>query len=55
VGIGMLLQVAQAELARNPDPATAAGMRKAGAQILQRVLGTEPDRVDFTSAGMVFR
>jgi len=54
VGLGMVMVAAQADLARHPNPAQQAQLRKAGADSLRALLGVEPDRVRFTTRGMEF-
>jgi len=55
VGMGLQLQLAQAEMARNPDPAVIAKMQQIGAKILRERLGVNPERIDFTEKGIVIR
>jgi len=54
VGLGLHLQLVQAQMAKNPDPAVIAQIKQIGANILRSTLGVDPERVDFTSGGMVF-
>ena len=53
VGIGMLLLTAQADAARKG--ADAPGLRRAGAQVLQAVLGAPPARIEFSPSGFRVR
>lgn len=55
VGLGMLLMLLQAELQKNPNPAHEKELKTIGRSIFQAVLGVEPERVSFTSSGIVFR
>jgi len=55
VGLGLHLQLVQAQMAKNPDPVVMAQIKQIGGNILRSTLGVDPERVDFTSAGMVFR
>ncbi len=54
-GIGVELQLVQHELAKTPDASKQRMLRDAGAQILQTVLGANPDRVVFSSDGFEVR
>lgn len=55
VGLGMLLMLLQAELQKNPNPAHEEELKTIGRSVFQAVLGVEPERVSFTSSGIVFR
>ena len=55
VGLGMLLMLLQAELQKNPNPAHEKELKAIGRSVFQAVLGVEPERVSFTSSGIVFR
>ena len=55
VGLGMLLMLLQAELQKNPNPAHEKELKTIGRSVFQAVLGVEPERVSFTSSGIVFR
>ena len=55
VGLGMLLMLLQAELQKNPNPAHEEELKIIGRSVFQAVLGVEPERVSFTSSGIVFR
>ena len=55
VGLGMLLMLLQAELQKNPNPAYEKELKTIGRSVFQAVLGIEPERVSFSSSGIVFR
>lgn len=55
VGTGMTLQVAQAELAKNPNARRAAELRRMGADVFRKMQITDPNRVQFSEAGIAFR
>jgi hypothetical protein len=52
VGMGMFMLMAQAELAKHPNPAQQAQLQKAGADSLRALLKVDPERVSFTANGM---
>jgi len=55
VVMGLQLQLAQAQIAKNPDPVALAKMQQIGAKILRERLGVEPQRIHFTEKGIVIR
>jgi|GEM_PF-3278761 len=54
-GFGLHLQLVQAEMAKNPDPEVIAKMRKIGEKILRDTLNADPERISFTTKGIVIR
>ena len=55
VGVGMGLQVAQAEAAKSTDPRAAAKLKQLGADLFRQLHIQNPDSVQFTNAGMSLR
>ena len=52
---GMLFQLAQIELQKNPDPAQIDDMRDSAYKVFSGITGRSPDAVQFTSQGMSAR
>ena len=52
---GMLFQLAQIELQKNPDPALIDDMRDSAYKVFSGITGRSPDAVQFTSQGMSAR
>ena len=55
VGVGMHLQLVQADLQKNPDPAKERQLRNAGAEVLRGVFGADADKIQFSSSGLRVR
>ena len=55
MGLGFLLMAMQQELQQHPDPARAAELKKIGRLVFRSLLNVEPEQVDFTASGIVFK
>ncbi|MFT4027286.1 MAG: hypothetical protein QM676_10855 [Novosphingobium sp.] len=55
VGTGMTMQVAQAELAKQPNARRAAELRRLGADVFRKMQIVDPSRVQFSETGISFR
>ena len=55
MGLGFLLMAMQQELQQHPDPAHAAELKKIGRLVFRSLLNVEPEQVDFTASGIVFK
>ena len=55
MGLGFLLMAMQQELAQHSDPARKAELKAIGKLVFKSLLNVEPEQMDFTASGIVFK
>lgn len=55
MGLGFLLMAMQQELQQHPNPAHEAELKAVGRLVFKSLLNVEPEQMDFTASGIVFK